>query len=86
MGLMRCQVGLGRRADIELQSPAALRAFLAAPQVNCADFGQPRVQLDRYRFGLPPPPRDPGNADLLALQADLLKRLTRARQDVLELT
>ncbi len=36
--------------------------------------------------GLPPPPRDPGNADLLAQQADLLKRLDRARQDVLELT
>jgi putative hydroxymethylpyrimidine transport system ATP-binding protein len=36
--------------------------------------------------GLPAPPRDPANADLLARQADLLKRLARARENVLDLT
>ncbi len=34
---------------------------------------------------LPPPPRDPGNADVLARQADLLKRLARAREEMPEL-
>ncbi len=35
---------------------------------------------------LPAPPRDPGNANVLARQADLLKRLARARENVLDLT
>jgi putative hydroxymethylpyrimidine transport system ATP-binding protein len=35
--------------------------------------------------GLPPPPRDPSNPEVLARQADLLKRLARAREQIPEL-
>ena len=35
---------------------------------------------------LPAPPRDPGHAGVLARQADLLKRLARARESAVDPT
>ena len=65
---------LGHRITVMAGSPARLETALdVLDDVGGADE-------------LPDPPRDPGNADVLARQADLLKRLARARENVLDLT
>ena len=65
---------LGHRITVMAGSPARLETALdVLDDVGGADE-------------LPAPPRDPGNADVLARQADLLKRLARARENVLDLT
>ncbi len=65
---------LGHRIIVMAGSPARLETALdVLDDVGGADE-------------LPAPPRDPGNADVLARQADLLKRLARARENVLDLT
>jgi putative hydroxymethylpyrimidine transport system ATP-binding protein len=65
---------LGHRIYVMAGSPARLETALdVLDDVGGADE-------------LPAPPRDPGNADVLARQADLLKRLARARENVLDLT
>ena len=61
---------LGHRIHVMAGSPARLETALDA-EVGAYD--------------MPPPPRDPGDAGVLARQADLLKRLARARRNVLEL-
>jgi len=62
---------LGHRIHVMAGSPARLETALDT-EVGPDD--------------LPAPPRDPGNAGVLARQADLLKRLARARRNVVELT
>jgi putative hydroxymethylpyrimidine transport system ATP-binding protein len=65
---------LGHRIYVMAGSPARLETALdVLGDVGGADE-------------LPAPPRDPGNADVLSRQADLLKRLARARENVLDLT
>ena len=65
---------LGHRITVMAGSPARLETALdVLDDVGGADE-------------LPAPPRDPGNANVLARQADLLKRLARARENVLDLT
>ncbi len=61
---------LGHRITVMAGSPARLETAL--------DGGDGAAKL-------PPPPRDPGNAEVLARQADLLKRLARAREEMPEL-
>jgi putative hydroxymethylpyrimidine transport system ATP-binding protein len=56
---------LGHRIHVMAGSPARLETAL---------------DVDDSRDELPAPPRDPGHADILARQADLLKRLARARE------
>jgi putative hydroxymethylpyrimidine transport system ATP-binding protein len=65
---------LGHRITVMAGSPARLETALDAVD----DVGGAAE--------LPAPPRDPGDADVLARQADLLKRLARARENVLDLT
>jgi putative hydroxymethylpyrimidine transport system ATP-binding protein len=60
---------LGHRVYVMAGRPARLESALG--EASGAD-------------GLAPPPRDPGDADVLARQADLLKRLAKARQEGLE--
>ena len=43
-------VGLRGGANVELQAPGARALRLAAPQIERADLGQPRVQIDGQRF------------------------------------
>ena len=62
---------LGHRIHVMAGSPARLETALDT-EVGADD--------------MPAPPRDPGDAGVLARQADLLKRLARARRDVLELS
>ncbi len=57
---------LGHRVYVMAGRPARLETALA----ETPEEGSP---------ALPPPPRDPAHAGVLALQADLLKRLARAR-------
>ncbi len=65
---------LGHRIYVMAGSPARLETALdVLDDVGGADE-------------LPAPPRDPGNAEVLSRQADLLKRLARARENVLDLT
>jgi putative hydroxymethylpyrimidine transport system ATP-binding protein len=61
---------LGHRIIVMAGSPARLETAL--------DVGDGAADL-------PPPPRDPGNVVVLARQADLLKRLARAREEMPEL-
>ena len=58
---------LGHRVYVMAGRPARLETALA----ETPEEGSP---------ALPPPPRDPAHAGVLALQADLLKRLARARE------
>jgi putative hydroxymethylpyrimidine transport system ATP-binding protein len=62
---------LGHRIHVMAGSPARLETAL---------------DVDDSRAELPAPPRDPADADILARQADLLKRLARARDTMAELT
>ncbi len=62
---------LGHRIHVMSGSPARLETAL---------------DVDDGRTELPAPPRDPADADILARQADLLKRLARARDTMAELT
>ena len=60
---------LGHRVYVMAGRPARLESALGeAPDAD----------------GLAPPPRDPADTDVLARQADLLKRLAKARQEGLE--
>ena len=55
--LVRPDVGLGGRADIELQLPGAFRVDLAARELQEADLRQVRVQVNFRRLRLFLPPR-----------------------------
>ncbi len=64
---------LGHRVYVMAGRPARLETALAeAPEQD-----SPAPALTP---ALPPPPRDPAHPGVLALQADLLKRLARARE------
>lgn len=68
---------LGHRIIVMAGSPARLETALDVDEDVGGDAGGPAK--------LPPPPRDPGHAGVLARQADLLKRLARARQKLVDL-
>lgn len=68
---------LGHRIIVMAESPARLETALDVDEDVDGDAGGPAK--------LPPPPRDPGHAGVLARQADLLKRLARARQKLVDL-
>ena len=68
---------LGHRIIVMAGSPARLETALDVDEDVDGDAGGPAE--------LPPPPRDPGHAGVLARQADLLKRLARARQKLVDL-